>query len=85
MLSLFSLKILHISFFIFSVSLDVLLHVARPSSLYSPMFIPNFFNMQHGMKNWKIVTGICYRKCAEFSPEEMRPYKREFQYQGCKL
>ena len=25
------------------------------------------------------------RKCAEFSSEEMRPYKREFQYQGCKL
>ena len=42
MLSLFSSKILHISFLIFSVSLAVLLHVARPSSLYSPMFIPNF-------------------------------------------
>ena len=25
------------------------------------------------------------RKCAEISPEEMRPYKRGFQYQGCKL
>ena len=22
---------------------------------------------------------------AEFSPEEMGPYKREFQYPGCKL
>ena len=41
-LSLFSSKILHISFLIFSVSLAVLLHVARPSSLYSLMFIPNF-------------------------------------------
>ena len=28
-------------------------------------------------KNWKIVNGISCRKCAEFSPEEMRPYKRE--------
>ena len=31
------------------------------------------------------MNGISCRKCAEFSPEEMRPYKREFQYQGCKL
>ena len=36
-------------------------------------------------KNWKIVNGISCRKCAEFSSEEMKPYKREFQYQGCKL
>ena len=33
----------------------------------------------------KIVNGISCRECAAFSPEEMRPYKREFQYQGCKL
>ena len=36
-------------------------------------------------KKWTIVNGIICRKCAEFSPEEIRPYKREFQYQGCKL
>ena len=36
-------------------------------------------------KKWKIVNGISCRKCAGFSPEEMRPCKREFQYQGCKL
>ena len=36
-------------------------------------------------KQWRIVNGNSCRKCAEFSPEEMRPYKREFQYQGCKL
>ena len=29
-----------------------------------------------GTKNWKIVNGISCRKCAEFAPEEMRPYKR---------
>ena len=33
----------------------------------------------------KNVNGISCRKCADFSPEEMRPYKREFQYQGCNL
>ena len=36
-------------------------------------------------KQWRIVNGNSCRKCAEFSTEEMRPYKREFQYQGCKL
>ena len=36
-------------------------------------------------KNWKIVNGINCRKYAEFPPEEMRLYKREFQYQGCNL
>ena len=36
-------------------------------------------------EQWRIVNGNSCRKCAEFSPEEMRPYKREFQYQGCKL
>ena len=38
-----------------------------------------------GMKIGKIVNGISCRKCAEFSPESMRPYMREFQYRGCKL
>ena len=33
----------------------------------------------------KSMNSISCRKCAEFSPEEMRPYYREFQYQGCKL
>ena len=36
-------------------------------------------------KKWRIVNGFSCRKCAEFCPEEMRLYKREFQYQGCKL
>ena len=40
--SLFSLNIFHISFLIFSVCLAVLLHVASPSSLYSPMFVSSF-------------------------------------------
>ena len=31
------------------------------------------------------MNGISCRKCLEFSPEEMRLYKREVQYQGCKL
>ena len=44
-LSLFSLKILHISFLMFSVYLGVLLHIASPSSLYSPMFIPSCESM----------------------------------------
>ena len=45
-----------------------------------------------GTKKWRIVKCemalwyvISCRKCAEFSPEEMRPYKSEFRYQGCKL
>ena len=38
-----------------------------------------------GTKTGKIVTGISCRKCVEFSPEEMRRYKREFLYQGCRL
>ena len=38
-----------------------------------------------GDGKWRIVNGISCRKCAEFFPEEMGPYKREFQYQGCKL
>ena len=32
---------LHISFLMFSLCLGVLLHIASPSSLYSPMFILN--------------------------------------------
>ena len=37
-------------------------------------------------EKWKIVNGIfSCRKCTEFSQEEMILYKREFQYQGCKL
>ena len=40
-LRLFSLNILQISFLIFSVSNGVLSHIANPSSLYRPMFIPN--------------------------------------------
>ena len=35
--------------------------------------------------NWKIVNGTSFRKCTEFSPEEMIPYKIKFQYQVCKL
>ena len=33
----------------------------------------------------KNVNEISCRKCAEFFPEDMRPYMREFQYQGFKL
>ena len=33
----------------------------------------------------RIVNGISCRKCTEFFPGEMILYKREFQYQGCKL
>ena len=40
-LRLFSLKILKISFLMFSVCLGVLSHSASPSSLYRPMFIPS--------------------------------------------
>ena len=36
-------------------------------------------------EKWRIVNGISCRKCIEFTPEEIRPYKREFQYQGHKL
>ena len=36
-------------------------------------------------EQWRIVNVNSCRKCAEFSPVEMRLYKREFQYQGCKL
>ena len=36
-------------------------------------------------ENCRIVNGISCRKCAEFSPEELRPYGREFEYQWCKL
>ena len=38
-----------------------------------------------GTKTGKIVNGISCRKCADFSPKEMRLYKREFQCEGCKL
>ena len=34
---------------------------------------------------WRLVIGISCRKCTEFSPQEMRPYEKEFQYHGCKL
>ena len=40
--SLFSLKFLHICFFIFSIFLGGTLNAARPSSLYSPIFLPCF-------------------------------------------
>ena len=33
----------------------------------------------------KLISLLNSAEFAEFSPEEMRPYKREFQYQGCKL
>ena len=36
-------------------------------------------------EQWTTMNGNSCRKCAEFPPEEMRPYKREFQYHGCKL
>ena len=36
-------------------------------------------------QNWRIVNGISCRQWAEFSPEEMRPYKTEVHYQRCKL
>ena len=32
-----------------------------------------------GTKTGQIVKGISRRKCTEFSPEEMKPYKRELQ------
>ena len=38
-LKLFSLKILQISFLMFSVSNGVLSHIASPSSLYRPIFL----------------------------------------------
>ena len=38
-----------------------------------------------GMKTGKIVNSISCRKCTEFSPEQIRSYKRDFQYQRCKL
>ena len=36
-------------------------------------------------KKWRIVNGCSCRKWAELSLEEMMPYERVFQYQGCKL
>ena len=38
--------------------------------------------VEHKLEN---VNGISYRKCAEFSPEEIRPYMRKFQHKGCNL
>ena len=48
---------------------------------------PGFELMIHTKETsntWADIFNSC-RKCAEFSPEKMRPYARDFQYQGCKL
>ena len=58
--------------------------VWQASHIMTPLSTQQWW-MPGGTKNELIVIGISCTKSAEFPTEEMRPYEREFQYQGCKL
>ena len=66
-------------------NLHVLHEVLGKTSHAIPSLSTQQWWVPGGTKIGNIVNGFSCRKCAEFSPEEMRPYERELQYQGCRL
>ena len=58
--------------------------VGQASHIMPPLSTQQWWVLA-GTKNRELWMALAAEKSAEFSPEEMRPYTREFQYQGCKF